>query len=96
MAWDTARVFERRRKPPSPRRCRTRQQDVEADLPAFAEASAGQAKTYFEQGIFPGRRLGRIADGAEASFLVLDGNPIDDFSAVTRIFLRVKQGTVLP
>lgn len=45
--------------------------------------------------IFPGRKLGRLADGYEASFLVLAGNPLDDFDAVTRIRLRFKQGQLL-
>ena len=44
--------------------------------------------------IFPTRHIGVIEAGAEASFLVLDGNPLEDFSAVTRIVLRVKQGVV--
>ena len=44
------------------------------------------------RGIFPGRRIGRLADGFEASFLVLGGNPIEDFERVRDIRLRVKQG----
>ncbi len=46
--------------------------------------------------IFPGRRIGRLAEGYEASFLVLDGDPLRDFSAVGQIGLRVKQGRELP
>ena len=42
--------------------------------------------------IFPRRKLGRLDDGFEASFLVLEGNPLDDFRSVERIFLRVKEG----
>jgi len=45
--------------------------------------------------IFPTRKLGRLADGYEASFLVLAANPLDDFDAVTRIRLRFKQGQLL-
>jgi hypothetical protein len=45
--------------------------------------------------IFPGRRIGDLALGAEASFLVLDGDPIADFSNVHRISLRMKQGGIL-
>ncbi len=45
--------------------------------------------------IFPGRRLGRFAPGAEASFLALAGDPLADFGNVRRIVLRVKQGRVL-
>ncbi len=42
--------------------------------------------------IFPGRDIGRLAEGFEASFLVLGGNPVEDFGQVRRIALRVKQG----
>ena len=45
--------------------------------------------------IFPDRKIGRLQDGFEASFLVLERNPLDDFSSVLRIGLRVKQGQVL-
>ena len=44
------------------------------------------------QAIFPSRRIGRLADGFEASFLVLDKNPLEDFSNVGAIRLRMKQG----
>jgi hypothetical protein len=44
------------------------------------------------QSIFPGRKIGRLGEGAEASFLVLEGNPLDDIQNVRRIRLRVKQG----
>ncbi|MBA2304082.1 MAG: amidohydrolase family protein [Acidobacteria bacterium] len=42
--------------------------------------------------IFPNRRLGRLAGGFEASFLVLGGNPLADFANAHAIVLRVKQG----
>jgi imidazolonepropionase-like amidohydrolase len=45
--------------------------------------------------IFPDRRIGRLADGYEASFLVLEADPLADLEAVRRIRLRVKQGCVL-
>jgi imidazolonepropionase-like amidohydrolase len=44
------------------------------------------------RGIFPNRRIGRLAPGYEASFLVLDKNPLVDFANVKTIRLRVKQG----
>jgi hypothetical protein len=44
------------------------------------------------QSIFPNRRIGRLARGYESSFIVLDGDPLADFSNVKRIKLRVKQG----
>lgn len=46
--------------------------------------------------IFPQRKIGRLADGYEASFLALAGNPITDFTRTGHIILRVKQGEVLP
>ena len=45
--------------------------------------------------IFPKRQIGLLKEGYEASFLVLQGNPIQEFDSVTRIKLRVKQGQVL-
>lgn len=47
------------------------------------------------QAIFPERRLGVLADGYEASFLVLPDDPQRDVESVRRIQLRVKQGCVL-
>ncbi len=45
--------------------------------------------------IFPGRKIGQLREGYEASFLALDGDPIADFANTQRISLRVKQGTLL-
>lgn len=42
--------------------------------------------------IFPGRRIGRLADGYEASYLVLGCNPIASFDCTMAIQRRVKQG----
>lgn len=42
--------------------------------------------------IFPSRRIGRLEGGYEASFLVLNGNPLEDFLHVTDIRRRFKQG----
>jgi imidazolonepropionase-like amidohydrolase len=44
------------------------------------------------QTIFPKRRIGFLKEGYEANFIVLDGDPLQDFSNVTRIRLRVKHG----
>lgn len=44
------------------------------------------------QTIFPGRKIGALEPGYEASFLVLEGDPLVDFDNVRRIRLRVKQG----
>jgi imidazolonepropionase-like amidohydrolase len=42
--------------------------------------------------IFPNRRIGALDDGYEASFLVLSGNPLEDFRNTRAIVRRVKQG----
>jgi imidazolonepropionase-like amidohydrolase len=46
--------------------------------------------------IFPGRRIGALAPGDEASFLVLKADPTADFGAVKVISRRVKQGFEIP
>ncbi len=46
--------------------------------------------------IFPDRKLGALREGHEASFLALPGDPLVDFSHVTRVEFRVKQGVPLP
>ena len=45
--------------------------------------------------MFPGRRIGRLDDGFEASLLVLDADPLADFSATRRIRYWMKQGVWL-
>ncbi|MBV8518714.1 MAG: amidohydrolase family protein [Acidobacteria bacterium] len=45
--------------------------------------------------IFPERTIGTLADGAEASFLALDEDPLANVSAVRKIAIRVKQGHVI-
>jgi imidazolonepropionase-like amidohydrolase len=45
--------------------------------------------------IFPKRNFGALKDGYEANFLVLEGNPIQDFGNVKRIKMRVKHGDPL-
>jgi len=47
------------------------------------------------EAIFPGRKIGRLKDGYEASFLVLAGDPLKDFSNTGKIEMRVKQGGLL-
>jgi len=48
------------------------------------------------QAIYPKRRIGCLADGCEASFLALAGDPSADFASTKRIVLRVKDGRLLP
>ena len=45
--------------------------------------------------IFPERRIAKFAEGYEASFLALAGNPIEDFDQVRAIRRRFKQGVPL-
>jgi predicted amidohydrolase YtcJ len=45
--------------------------------------------------IFPNRKIGRLKEGYEASFLVLGGNPIDNCESVKDIRVRFKQGNFL-
>jgi imidazolonepropionase-like amidohydrolase len=45
--------------------------------------------------IFPQRKIGALEEAYEANFLVLEANPIQDFSKVKRIRIRVKQGDPL-
>jgi hypothetical protein len=42
--------------------------------------------------IFPQRKVGKLEESHEANFLVLDGDPIQDFSMVKKIRTRVKRG----
>ncbi len=46
--------------------------------------------------IFPQRDIGSFESGYEASFVGFDGNPLEDFSALRRIRLRMKEGVILP
>jgi imidazolonepropionase-like amidohydrolase len=45
--------------------------------------------------IFPSRKIGHLQDGYEASFLVLDRDPIENFENVKGIRLRFKQGNFI-
>lgn len=45
--------------------------------------------------IFPDRKIGRLAPDYEASLLALSCNPLNDFTCVDKIDVRIKQGTVI-
>jgi imidazolonepropionase-like amidohydrolase len=45
--------------------------------------------------IFPQRQIGALREAYEASFLALEGNPLEDFANVRRIRWRFKQGHLL-
>ncbi|MEM1133573.1 MAG: amidohydrolase family protein [Pseudomonadota bacterium] len=47
------------------------------------------------EAVFPGRKIGRLIDGYEASFVVLEGDPLADFDNTGRISLRMKEGQLL-
>jgi imidazolonepropionase-like amidohydrolase len=66
--------------------------DLGIFTPRQALASLSETTPQF---IFPGRKIGVLKPGYEASFLALTGDPTVDFDAVTHIELRVKQGVPL-
>ncbi len=45
--------------------------------------------------IFPKRKIGEIKKGYEASFLVLNENPISNIEAIKKIEVRIKQGRLV-
>lgn len=47
------------------------------------------------QFIFPKRKIGFLKPGYEASFLVLAGNPLDDWGNTAKIGIRFKQGVFI-
>jgi hypothetical protein len=47
------------------------------------------------QAIFPKRKIGFLREGYEASFLVLNGNPLTNVEEIKNIKLRFKQGVLL-
>jgi imidazolonepropionase-like amidohydrolase len=47
------------------------------------------------QSIFPDRKIGALEDGYEASFLALEGNPLENWNNTQRIRVRFKQGFLI-
>jgi imidazolonepropionase-like amidohydrolase len=47
------------------------------------------------QTIFPNRKIGKLREGYEANFLVLENNPLVSFEAVKNIRFRYKRGLLL-
>ena len=45
--------------------------------------------------IFPNRKIGELKNGYEATFLVLNDNPLDNMNNIDNIVLRVKNGIKL-
>ena len=59
---------------------------------------AALVKTFCEttpRAIFPGRKIGKIEDGYEASFLVLNDNPTSNLLKIRAIAFKVKNGVLL-
>ncbi len=65
------------------------------DIGGLSQDEALAAMWNTPQYLFPERRIGRIEPGFEASFLVLDSDPREDFSNLLDIGLRRKQGLTL-
>lgn len=65
------------------------------EIEAMSDADLLKVWIATGQSIFPDRKIGRIAPGYEASFLVLDANPLDDFTTLDRIVTRVKEGELI-
>lgn len=51
--------------------------------------------TQTARALFPGRAIGRFAEGAEASLVALTADPLRDLAALRRPALLVKQGEIL-
>jgi len=45
--------------------------------------------------IFPNRKIGALREGYEASFIALEGNPVEDFNNIKKIKYLFKQGFLL-
>jgi imidazolonepropionase-like amidohydrolase len=63
--------------------------------PVESVTALGLLKMWTEttaQTIFPSRKIGELREGYEASFVALEGNPLDDLTNLHRIKLRFKQG----
>ena len=67
--------------------------EIGAMTPAQAVYSLTQTGP---RSVFPGRAIGRLADGFEASFLALDCDPTADLGCARQIRQREKQGQALP
>lgn len=59
--------------------------DMMAHMPGYGWLGTSDSTQFM-------RKLGRLQDGHEASFLLLDADPLADFAKVLRVVRRVKQG----
>jgi hypothetical protein len=65
-------------------------------VPPFGEAHNHNVEPLNDVPKLVATYLAHGIEGYEASFLVLAGDPLEDFGNVTRITRRVKQGKRLP
>ena len=69
---------------------------IHEELEIFDNAALLKMATYTTpKSIFPDRFIGKFDNGYEVSFLALESNPLEDWSALKEISMRVKQGNVL-
>lgn len=74
-----------------------REIDYLAELGVFSNAELlSMWSNATARAILPLRRVGRLEDGYDASFLALDRNPLDDLANAQSIRLRMKLGYALP
>ena len=64
-------------------------------LDAFENNNILSIITGSSKHIFPDRKIGEIREGYEASFLVLNNNPLEDIDNIKSINMRVKNGIKL-
>ncbi|MGB5238559.1 MAG: hypothetical protein WBM43_12765 [Flavobacteriaceae bacterium] len=64
-------------------------------IDAFSNLELLNILTQTPKTIFPDRKIGALKDGYEATFLVLDDNPLSDMNSIKNIGLRVKNGIIL-
>ncbi len=66
--------------------------DYLRELGIMSDAQLLQAWIDTSRAVFPDRMIAEIEPGYEASFLVLDADPLVDFTTLDRIEMRIKQG----
>jgi imidazolonepropionase-like amidohydrolase len=62
---------------------------------AFSNLELLTILTQTPKTIFPNRKIGELKNGYEATFLVLNDNPLDNMNTIGDIVLRVKNGITL-
>lgn len=77
-------------------------QTVQPEILYFAENKIIDNRTLLKiavedtpSAVFPNRKIGKLKDGYEASFITLKENPLTNFEAIKNVSLRFKQGTFI-